>query len=157
MQGATIDEDVAKSVGGLLGADVLVLVGTDARPGDPAPSLWGTAFAVASARAARRGAVPLPAGDSVDEAAQALSRYLIGEAGAAGVTEQPLPAAVLPPKGPPAPLASGGADLPWIPIAAVAGGVGAAALVGVAIAAAVLLAPKDGAYTVTVTELGAPE
>ncbi|MBI1944323.1 MAG: PEGA domain-containing protein [Deltaproteobacteria bacterium] len=157
VQGASIDEDVAKTVGGVLGADVLVLVGTDARPGDAAPSLWGTAFSVASARAARRGAVPLPDGASVDEAAVALGRYLTGSNDATGVQEQALPATVLPPRKPVAATQVPEGEFPWLTVALVAGGVGAVVLAGAGVAAAVLSIPKSGAYTVTVVELEAAE
>lgn len=149
VEGASIDEDVAKEVGSLLGAERLILAGTS--PGEGGvPSLWAASFSVARAEAARRGAVPLPAEAKVDEAADQLLRYLSGEDfGQARASE--LPPGVLPPKEPAA--AAGESELPWTPIGIVAGSAAGVLLVGGAVAATILFWPKNGAYRVSVTDM----
>lgn len=160
VEGATIDEDVAKMVGSMLGADVLVMVGTSPADVVGEPTMWGAAFPVARARAVKRGVVPLPAGADLAAAAAELSRLLTSDGGGPAQAKD-LPPSVLPAKTrkPGAPDAAAHADgeLPWVPIAVGVGGVGAALLAAGAVVATVMLWPKNGAYTVTVTDLGASQ
>mgnify|MGYP001590697394 CR=1 FL=1 len=159
VEGASIDEDVAKTVGGVLGADVLLLIGVSEGAGGDAPSLWGAAFTVARAQAARRGAVPLVAGVAVEDATAELVRYLAGDDGGDARARE-LQRTVLPQKDQ-ASGAVGAAEVagefPWVAVGVIGGGVAAALLVGGAVVAAVALTPETGAYTVTITDIGGVE
>lgn len=152
--GATIDEEVSKNVGALLGIDRLVLVGVRRANDGQGTALWGTVLAVAEGRAARRGEVPLDQGKPVDEAATALAESLLGGGWVGGVREAKLPATVLPPTRPAPTEAAPDGDFPWLAVGLAAGGVVAVAVAGGLAVAAVALTPKEGAYTVSVRELG---
>ena len=140
LSGASIDEEVAKKIGRFLGVDTLLLVGKSYD--EDAQWLWGASFSVVEGTTARRGAVKI--GDvSVPAVADKLASFLGNGDTSSGVEHRPLPPSVLPEKS----LSLAGSsssspslsvnqrqvveEVPWIPIAATAGGVVAlAALTG---------------------------
>lgn len=167
LAGTALDAETARTIGAFFGADTLLLVGVGGA--GAGTEVWGAAFSVRQVALVRHGVVRV-GGDnagatSVDAAAAALAQFLVtGEKGAAVDDVAALPPSILPPanagpgvggvmnSGPTVSAVSSGSadgDVPWLLI----GGVSAGVLVATAATAAVLLLlPRQGEFTVTITE-----
>lgn len=157
LEGTSIDEVVARTIGGFLKVDTLLLVGTSRYDGDD-DWLWGAAFAVRDGSTARRGAVRI--GDDVDleHAAATLASFLGTGEDEGSVENRPLPESVLPTgksvsgtaSGPTMSLSqSGGEEPPWVLI----GGVSAGVVVIAATVGVLTYVFRQGGVTVKVEEV----
>jgi hypothetical protein len=132
LEGTSINEEVARTIGGFLKVDTLLLVGTARYDGD-ADWLWGAAFAVGAGSTARRGAVRIGDDVNLEAAAATLASFLGTGEDEGSVENRPLPASVLPPprsvggtsSGPTMSLSTTGdeGDVPWLMIGGVSAGV----------------------------------
>jgi hypothetical protein len=161
LRGFPIEEADAKWIGELLKVETLILVGTASYDDMHGDWVWAAAFDVAQGKRARHGAVKLD-NTKVKDAAVPLANFVVGN-DVEGVEDRPLPKNVLPP-----PKTGGDStnlpnlsvmtkqvveDVPWVPIAAIGGGVALLAAAGVTAWAIVEYGPRDGNFVVRVREL----
>lgn len=151
LEGTSIDSALARTIGGFLKADTLLLVGTTQYEGDDA-WLWGAAFNVSDGTTPRRGAVRIDREDKLGDAAATLATFLGTGESESDVEARPLPASVLPPPqlggnagGPSFSVStSSGEEVPWVLV----GGVTAGVVVIAATAGALAYVFRQGRATV---------